>query len=89
MAVGDIVGAITPSVTWVYFTPAAGVEIIVTAQMGGVIYTRLTNGTLDTGDTNITTVQPMNLKIGITNALYLGWYGTTGTGQAWTGIQIK
>jgi hypothetical protein len=92
MAVGEIVSGINTTIaTYVYFQPAANVEImILTAGGKAVANAGLSNGVTDAplevadGSHNIGS----NLKIGITNTNYLAFYGST-TAPGYSGIQIK
>lgn len=96
MAVGDIVSGIFAS-TGVYydFQPAAGVEIVITAVLGGnsnSIISGLYNGTTaSTSYLQYTTnyTQNANTKIGINNTNYLRAYANAGSPPSYTGIQIK
>jgi hypothetical protein len=97
MAVGDVINYISPSGagTFVYYQPAAGVEIMVTATVGiSAGRYRLYNGSINaeqvfaggtgTGDS----ISQSSTKIGITNTIYLGITADSGS-PGFTGIQIK
>jgi len=92
MAIGDIVNGINTTIaTYVYFQPAANVEIIILAAGGkGTANAGLSNGVTDAplevadGSFNIGS----NMKLGITNTNYLTFYGSS-TAPSYSGIQIK
>ena len=92
MVVGDIVSGIWGGVTgYVSFQPAVGVEIIITGCAGGTgTYVGHTDGALTSHaiNTNTNGVDTINMKLGITNSIYLRLLGTT-TGASFSGIQIK
>tara|TARA_R110002110_G_scaffold116748_1_gene288414 strand:+ start:54 stop:359 length:306 start_codon:yes stop_codon:yes gene_type:complete len=97
MAVGDVINYISPSGagTFVYYQPAAGVEIMVTATVGiSSGRYRLYNGAINaeqvwtTGTTSGNAVSQSTTKIGITNSIYLGIWADSGA-PGFTGIQIK
>tara|TARA_R110000803_G_scaffold116604_1_gene185179 strand:+ start:502 stop:777 length:276 start_codon:yes stop_codon:yes gene_type:complete len=91
MAVGDIINDVLTSATWVSFQPSAGTEIMILMSWGsGVVYTRLEDGVNDSQIivTTSTYGASMNMKMGITNTNYGGFYSSGGT-CAYSGIQIK
>ena len=92
MAIGDIVnGIIATFGSYVYFQPAANVEIMILSVGGkAVANAGLSNGVTDAplevadGSYN----RGSNCKIGITNTNYLTLYGST-VAPSSSGIQIK
>ena len=92
MAIGDIVNGINTAIaTYVYFQPAASVEIMILAVGGkSAANAGLSNGVTDSplevADPSYN--RASNLKIGITNTNYLTFYGST-TAPSYSGIQIK
>ncbi len=93
MAVGDIISDATIKNSYVNFQPAAGVEVILTSVFGnsdGVV--SIQNGVLTgysqfvTGSKNFNS--GFNVKIGVTNSVFVGIY-STGDDGGYTGIQIK
>jgi len=89
MAVGDIVGGISADNTTLEFTPAAGVEVVITSVNSIAAQPpRLTDGTLDS-DHGIATTNQYSLKFFITNDEWLQ-IDNLGAGKfsAFTGITI-
>lgn len=94
MAVGDIVNA-TQAGGGFHFQPAVGVSIMITAVIGssttvaaGLSSDSITNSqTYISNSTNNGNKNSLNVKIGITNSVYLYYYGNSNTG--YTGIQIQ
>lgn len=74
MALGDLINdVLATQLAFVYFQPAAGVEIIITSVLGDTsTYMGLSNGT-ENGATLManTSGSGTNVKIGITNTNYL------------------
>ena len=93
LASGDIINLITPTGgAMVYYQPAAGVEIVVTA--GGTdnsYHIGLYDGANGGQNANCSTLPPsaaLNMKFGINNTNYAKiWSSHTHTG--FTGIQTK
>jgi hypothetical protein len=92
MAAGDAVVGMVAATTWLTFTPAAGVEVMITCFMGASsVYVGQNDGVLDTYSNfvsnNVGTTN-FNTKIVCTNAQSLKMYSTT-LPSAYSGIQIK
>tara|TARA_R110002051_G_C8435187_1_gene454099 strand:- start:22 stop:300 length:279 start_codon:yes stop_codon:yes gene_type:complete len=92
MAVGDLINVINTQVgNLSNYQPAAGVEVIVTwIPNASNIQVYLTNGVAESGWFNVATATARytNMKMCITNTIYLGIY-TTGVTGAFSGIQTK
>jgi len=91
MAVGDIINSAPgAAVTWLFLQPAAGVEIIIQSFCadGAAQQMGLTPDGVSLGmRTSFVGADGYNIKLGITNANYLGYYATST--PAFSGIQIK
>ena len=94
MAVGDIINGVDPtSSAYVYFQPAAGVEIIITFAAGNGtsvnvgIYDGTSLGLIKTTD-NADYSEGGNVKIGITNTIYYAMYSNSNS-LGYSGIQTK
>ena len=92
MAVGDIIAVIVSTINWSNYQPASGVEIMVTfstSSNGDSNHVGLTDGTIFsyTLPSGTSTVGQTNMKIGITNSVYLHQYGAAG--KSLSGIQTK
>jgi len=94
MAVGDIINGVDPTVaSYVYFQPAAGVEIMIMFSGGAGtsvtsgIYDGVNLGTFKTTD-NADYSEGGNVRIGITNTIYYAMYAGSGS-LGYSGIQIK
>jgi len=84
MAAGDVVSALSATVgSWVFYQPAAGVEVLVTS-----VYNTMTisNGVIQAKHHDDAVAKVF--KIFINNTIYLAYF-TTATATGFTGIQIK
>ena len=94
MAIGDIINGIGAATgIFYYFTPAVGVEIMITAVLGDgtSVYGGLSNGVVNsyTKVSDSAEFGAANSKIGINNTNYLVYYSGSVTPPSYTGIQIK
>lgn len=91
MVVGDIINGVGLDNTVLIHQPAAGVEEIVTAVSEGGLnfFVRLTNG-IDITAIGKPTLDYGNLKIGITNTIFINLQATgVGLFNGFTAIQVN
>ena len=92
LAAGDIINIIVADPSNIYYQPAAGVEIIITAGVTDNSYhIGLYDGTNTGQNANCSTLPPsaaLNMKFGITNTNYAKIYSSA-SHKGFTGIQTK
>ena len=93
LAVGDIVSQQSAVAGALFYQPAAGVEIIITAVFQGNASAHdmgLTDGAGNDSYVALGGIQDqMNVKIGITNSVFWHMSSTATLKAGFTGIQIK
>tara|TARA_R110000751_G_scaffold180771_1_gene287141 strand:- start:84 stop:368 length:285 start_codon:yes stop_codon:yes gene_type:complete len=94
MVAGDIVNGRNTGAGGSWLVPAVGVEIMITSVWGqSVVATGFSTDSVNNAQTYLaptaaaSTISGLDVKMGITNTIFLYWYGSTQS--AFSGIQIK